>query len=554
MIERRQRDRRAVQIARALLVTVAIGAAWRIVRYALGFPMWGDEAFIVTSLYARGLGDMIRHPALECGQVAPLGFMWAEIAVAKVLGLSERALRLPAFISGLIALALFVRLSRRVLDRRAGLLAVAIFAASYYVVRHATEVKPYAWDLCVSLVITSLAWALYTHRRSPARWTAFIAAAAVGVWLSYTAVFVAGGAAAVLATMLWQDRRKPWGILAGWLCLAITLVGSFAAMYWYYGRLQSQATTYMLEIKTWKTAFPPMDRPWLIPWWLLKVHTGNMTAYPAGGKNFGSTVTFILVAMGCWSMWRGKRRALLAMLLSPLALMFIAAAMKKYPYGSSARVSQNMAPAFCLLAGAGLWWVTCKVHRARRRRQAALLISAGVIAAIAVIGLATDIVRPHKKFSDQTNRDVMRELAGQTKPADRWIIFNSLSPNAGWSQYIHAAGGSGARFRYYVHRLAPADVRWGPRPEEVFSSPSAIRGRTWLIVYRDNKLPFAQARLDAYLRVVAKGLGTPDYRRYVLTSSKDRHHNQPKDPRRRQVEAIDVYRYDPLAAVGGGAG
>ncbi len=43
---------------------------------------------------------------------------------------------------------------------RAALLAVGVFAASYYPVRHGTEVKPYATDLLASILLTALGWAV----------------------------------------------------------------------------------------------------------------------------------------------------------------------------------------------------------------------------------------------------------------------------------------------------------------------------------------------------------------------------------------------------------
>ena len=40
------------------------------------------------------------------------------------------------------------------------------------------------------------------------------------------------------------------------------------------------------------------SEPWLLPFWLLDIHTGNMLAYPNGGNNFGSLATAVAVAAG----------------------------------------------------------------------------------------------------------------------------------------------------------------------------------------------------------------------------------------------------------------
>ena len=52
---------------------LALNLAWRLLRYALGFPLWGDEAFVVASLYTRDFSNIASH--MEYGQVAPALFM-----------------------------------------------------------------------------------------------------------------------------------------------------------------------------------------------------------------------------------------------------------------------------------------------------------------------------------------------------------------------------------------------------------------------------------------------------------------------------------------------
>src|SRR4029453_14983473 len=59
------------------LVLLAAGVAWRLVRYGLGFPLWGDEAALLLNVVERhGYAELLRPLAHE--QVAPLGFLAAE--------------------------------------------------------------------------------------------------------------------------------------------------------------------------------------------------------------------------------------------------------------------------------------------------------------------------------------------------------------------------------------------------------------------------------------------------------------------------------------------
>src|SRR4051794_37654139 len=59
---------------RWLLALVALGLAWRLVRYLLRFPFWGDEAFVGLNLPGRGYLDLTGR--LRHDQVAPVLFLW----------------------------------------------------------------------------------------------------------------------------------------------------------------------------------------------------------------------------------------------------------------------------------------------------------------------------------------------------------------------------------------------------------------------------------------------------------------------------------------------
>lgn len=524
-----QGDSQAQMVLRLGLVVLVLGLCWRVGRFLMGFPMWGDEAFIVDNLYSRDFAGMFAP--LEYQQIAPLGFMWAELAAARVLGTSVWALRMPAFVCGLFSLLVFWRFARRRLDPYSGLLAVAIFAASYYVVRHSSEVKPYAGDLAVSLALICLGWAVYCRSDSIARWLGLIMFAGAGVWLSYPAVFIGGAVAMLLTVMLWQQRSRK--VFAGWAAYVLIFGGSFLVMYLLYAKPHAEAAQYMVDSNTWNRSFPPFGEPWRLPLWFLKVHTGNMLAYPLGGKNFGSTLTFLLVVTGIVSLWRNRRGPLLVLLLGPLVLMVVAAAMKKYPYGTSARVSQHMAPAFCLLAGVGLSSALHFFLKGRRLIRG-LYVATTVMAVIAVVGMVTEIVRPWKKFSDRANLEAMRVLADWTAPGDQWVVFNATETVA-YAPDIRSWGGSGARFRYYVRRFGPENVRWAPPVADVLRQDAE---RIWLIIYRDNKNVFPQELLEAYLQAMQQRLGEPRRHPFKLTSA--------KDPPRSQVEAIEVYEFPKL--------
>ena len=221
--------------------------------------------------------------------------------------------------------------------------------------------------------------------------------------------------------------------------------------------------------------------------------------------------------------------------LGPLLLTFVTAAMNKYPYGGSTRVSLYMAPGFCLLTGVGLVWVL-RYWLSRKRPMLGLYIATGVLAAIPLGGTVQDIMVPTKTYSDWNNRQVMKELSVLSQPDDQWVIFNSLKP-VSYAPDIHGFHGSGARFRYYVARFAPGEVHWAPPENQI---PRKDTGKTWLIAYKGEEVSFPQEQLKAYLQTLGASLGQPRKYYFKLTSPKDR----PRD--RKYIEAIEVYEFPSL--------
>jgi hypothetical protein len=277
-----------------------------------------------------------------------------------------------------------------------------------------------------------------------------------------------------------------------------------------------------------------LAKPWQLPLWLLDAHTGNMMAYPFGGKNFGSTATTLLVIVGCVVLWRRKRRDLLLLLLAPLAVALAAACLRKYPYGSSARTMLYMAPSFCLLAGMGLRAVLHRLMPARRRSRA-LRVAAIVLVVAALIGAGVDVARPYADPRAFAVRQFVRDLAGESLPADQWVVPNAIADGQAGPLLD---GRSDVVFRYYLDVLAPVPMRWGPMPQQV----PLVVGRTWVLCYtdpqRDGNNP-ARLKWNAdFCQVLTERMGPP---RSVLREI-DRRSEQPDGV------TVTVYTFPPPEA------
>ncbi len=488
-------------VARATGAVLALGLLWRTLRYVLCFPLWGDEAFVAVNLLERDWWGLWRPP--EFYQIVPPGFLWGEWLVARCLGAGEWSLRLIPYLAGVASLLWFRRFCRGVSSSRTTLLAVAMLAASFYPVRHSTEVKPYAIDLLVSLALTAIGWAVYRRPESVRCWPALIATAVAGVWCSYPAVFPAGAVAMLLGTRVLAARSARGG--AWWSVYCASLAMSWAVMYAQFAGPQARAATFLTELETWRNAFPPIARPWRIPWWLIRVHAGMMFAYPHGGPDFGSTATTLLVIGGCVRMARRKsRRPLLGLLLGPLPLALLASALRRYPYGTSTRVMLYMAPAFCLLAAEGLAALLRLGHRTRR----GAIALAGLLMIFPIAGAARDLARPYMSYDTVIQRRLSRWVAAYAAPGDRFVVFNGVTPPppirdlmiTRWLQRV-------AVLRYDLPLHSPVPVHWEPDPAAIAVRPG---GRLWLVVQRhgDQRF-FSEERLAAYRSALEARLGRP---------------------------------------------
>lgn len=493
-------------LRQATLAVLVLGLLWRVVRYAVAFPLWGDEAFLAVNFLTRDLAGLGRP--LDFKQVAPPAFLWVEYLVVQVLGSSEWSLRLVPFAAGIASLVLFHRFCRDVSTRRVTLLAVALLAASYFPVRHSTEVKPYANDLLVSLLLLGFGWSLQRDPRPLGRWFLMTLVGVVGVWWSYPATFPVAAVGVVLFASGWRaGSRRTVGLSA---VFSVAAGLSWLLMMLTFARAQQGERGWLAA--NWESGFPPLDRPWKLPLWLLEVHTSGMVAYPHGASRFTGVGTALFVGVGVAAVWRHRlRRPLLLLLLGPLPFALAAAVMRRYPYGASTRLMLYMAPAVCLLAAEGMVATLRYWHSLRRGP----FLTAGLLALIPIGGIVVDVCMPYRRAGDVEYRRFAERLALETRPGDRWVVFDGVDtlPDGPWvmaSVWVQRV----AKLRFYLLSRSPVPVCWGPDPGTVDGSNG---GRTWLILHDHGQAGLYPTGLRAVFEHTARTrLGTPRSSRIVL--------------------------------------
>jgi hypothetical protein len=382
---------------------LGLGIAVRLVRYFVNYPIWHDEAFLAVNLWDRDYVDLLLP--LDYGQVAPWLFLAIERTVVKWLGYSEPALRLFPTVCSVLSLPLLCHVAGRFLRGTPKLLAIAVLAVSFYPIRHGAEIKPYASDLLAALVLLALAVEWIRSPESSLWWWALTALVPILVAISYPGVFVAGGVGLALAPAALRSSQR--SVRLGCIVYNLVLVASFLAVYYSCTVLQAEAMRDSYRNGFWAESFPPLDRPWAVPFWLADVHTGMMMSYPVGDRRGGSILTLLCVLAGSLALYRRNQKKTLALLVAPFGLGLIAAFMGRYPYGGAPRIMFYAAPSICLLMGLGLTELLSRIRRLEVQRRAFL----GILTGLALLGgwmMHRDLVKPYRVADDLRTRNFAR--------------------------------------------------------------------------------------------------------------------------------------------------
>lgn len=490
---------------------VGVGLVWRVTRFLLPFPIWGDEAFVTSGVMDRGYREHFAQPPAYF-QVVPLLYLWVLRFSYEVLGTSEQAFRAFSLLAGCAALLIFARVAWRTLPPQAASIAVGIFAVGYSLVRHANEAKPYGGDALVSVLMLWLAVRWIEQPRSWSRAMTLSIAACVSIWLSFPAVLIAGAMGLALAACL------PWRSYPALLIYGGSISASFVAYYVSFARMQSSRSSGSWLEDYWDRGFPNLADPLNTAFWFVHAHTSDMMGYPIGGTEFRSAATGIACAIGIVALFRSGRGRLAIVLLAPFVMGMIAAMLRRYPYGVHARLAQHLAPMICLIAAVG---VAAVIGRLRSERSRA--IAGGgvglILLGVAIGGIARDVIKPYKSYEDVIIREVVADLRASLPSAARIAVLNPME----FGELPDHAPQFSATARHYLH-AAGFELAWCHE----MPIPADVRV---VVSCRTPTQPPSREQVEARLREA--GFSVTDFAEHVYRSS---------DSRR-----LDVYTVEPFA-------
>ncbi|HYF61647.1 MAG TPA: glycosyltransferase family 39 protein [Herpetosiphonaceae bacterium] len=424
--------------------------------------LWFDEAFGAINA-TRPAADIIFDPACCHPPVSALllrGWM-------ALFGTGEVALRLPAVIAGLLAVAAVFWLGRRWFGLAGGLAAAGLAALSSSMVFYSREVNPYGLVLLLGAALPWLAEAAWDRpgRRSLA---AFGAGSALALLTYYGfAIFLAAINAGLLAGAAAQARAEPGrrrellGRLARVAACQLPGLALFGAYFLRYASGQAAS------------AAAPSFSPGPLDFGR---ETFRFVQFLSVGARPHVALTWFwsaLLALGLARCLRRRETLTLAVaLLAALVLSYGLSSRGLYFYAD--RHTLFAAPLALLLIGAGVQTLSGWLGRAPLGRP---LLAAGLAVALLLLVPRlpqADLDGRRTGVPAEQLGPVLECVASSRQPDDRIFVFYG----AEWP------------FRYYNRRLGwPATVgRWARNDiaAQVAEASAALgAGRGWLVVAHD---------------------------------------------------------------------
>ena len=472
---------RSNRLVVAIALAALLGIGLRVAQYAANTSLWLDEIGLVKGILDSDLVALVTQP-LPFDQVAPKGFLLIQKLCVLAFGSSDYVLRLLPFLSAIVGLGAFWRLSILTLPGAGALAAMLLFATAAPLVAFSGQVKQYSTDVCVALLLTLLSHRLISEKPTTRQTCLAAAGGATLLWLSQPAVLVAAGLAVPIALWMRADSR---GARLRNISIVTGAWGLSAAIVTGVGLASMTPSTRDYMHAFWADGFPPDSLAEVVKarwaWNNIRLLFGSP---PAGLAYPWPAFYAALAATGVAVLWVQQRRVAV-LLLGPMIAALGAAVARQYPF--SDRLILFLTPSMILAIGA----LIATGHRlvGRHSKPAAAVIALGLTAPALypVVGTPPPYRIEHAK-------PVLAHLQENRKAADAIYVYYGAAPVV--SVYDGAFGLS--RAQYAVGGCHRGDSR------RYLEELDNFRGnaRVWLVL--THSLPIYREREDilAYLDAI----------------------------------------------------
>jgi hypothetical protein len=327
-----------------LWLIVLLGILLRLIVYLQNRDLIIDEANIARNLFEKSYSELALP--LKYEQYAPPVFLWIEKLSTQLFGFGELSLKLYPLLTGIAALFFMRAVLLKFMSPGAAWLPLLMMASTYWYILYSTTVKQYMPDAMIALILVWLALQYDLFTTSKSRFNAiWIIAGMLAIWSSMPSVFVLIGVGGYYAWLCRHNRntnkfRQLSIIVIIWLInftvYYFTILKSQVGL----SNLQAYHANYFL------IATPANAHEWHHNWARIREIISNLGGY----RYMGYLLTVLLCSTGLIALFI-KRKDLFVLLLLPVAVTLVAAALRKFSLID--RVILFMMPLLLLVLGYG---------------------------------------------------------------------------------------------------------------------------------------------------------------------------------------------------------
>ena len=341
------------------------GALVRIVGFLQNPSLSGDEAMLALSVGSRSFADLL-YP-LDYGQLATVPFLWMVRTVTSAGGVSEFTLRIIPLLAGIGLLWGLYRLAQDLLGTLIAVIALALSATAFPLIRYSVEVKPYVLDSLVTVVLVRVASRVADDLGDRRSWIWLAVAGAGGVLLSTPVLLVCGAVVGGLAVAAVRRRRLDLLPRLGILGVLWGMLFSVAYIKWY---APNASAPYMRAF--WAEAFLRPGTPRFFPrlWRSLGDLSCTMTCWRGLADLW--PLLLLLALLGVLHVFRRRGLEYAVLLGGPILAAFGASALGSYPIAT--RLLLFTAPLLAILIAAGAILVASRLEQFWPRLRARWLL------------------------------------------------------------------------------------------------------------------------------------------------------------------------------------
>lgn len=414
--------------------------------------LWLDEA-VIWQIASNPLAEAIAQNAAR--NSAPPLFITLLKGVM-LFGDSEFILRLLPAVAGIAAIPAMYVLARQFLERGPSYFTTALVAVALTTVNYSQQLREYSLTVLWTLL---LLLCFYLFLKSPTwrNWAYVTVMIVVSIFTQYGMALLIVALNVVWAIEWFLSPTRKWADMVKWGFAQS--IGILAAAAVYFLGLQGQMSIILgsgyLQEGYWDGTRGGLFNLTVWGTWKLLTRTYTMPEQ--------SMLLFLgLLTIGLWGVWKSKqRRQLLLLIITPIAIVFVLAMVRLYPYDGNRQVI-FLIPMLYILAGHGFAWVTNRLPQ--------WWVAGGVTAVFVGLGfmLTLGLLRSE---GDEHLRPLVDTLKREVQLGDRIYVYNGAVP--AFSYYYREPGPA-----WIVARGNRADP---PSYNAQLDTLTTEPGRLWLV-------------------------------------------------------------------------